>query len=177
MTDTAIQQPADDGGTVDNEAPEVDDSTDAPDQPEPQDDSTPEPPDDSNQSGREKLYRLQAREAQSSLAMVSDKLRAAQRQLIEHHIAGRIRDPEPFWQHNKLHDLLNEGSDPDYGRVDQAASDLVTAKPYLAVPTYAAVPNDDGKIGFPSVGAVNQRYEADPAGGWHEVLRAAVEGG
>jgi len=140
---------------------------DQPDQTGPQEDSA---------SNREKLYRLQAREAQSSLAMVSDKLRAAQRQIVDHRIAGRIRDPEAFWQHNELHDLLDENSDLDNERVDQAASDLLTAKSYLAVPSYAATPNSDGKIGIPEVGVLRSTAE-DPTTTWTEVLRAAAQGG
>jgi len=155
-----------------------------PDADAPQDDSTPEPQD---ASGREKKYRLELRQEQAeratereqhdtAMSEVTTKLRSTQRTVVNQHLAGRIRDLDPFW-HNVDHaDLLDENGDLDLARVDQAAGDLLAAKAYLTVPTHAAIPTDDAKIGFPSVGAVNQRYEAEPAPGWSEVLRAAAEG-
>ena len=150
----------------------------------------PQATDDDSPTGREIRYRRELREAQATgaglvqqVADTAARWRSAERRLVDLHLAGRIRDTEPFWASVDHGDLLDDAGDVDLGRVDQQLAGVLEVKPYLApadprVPLVApaATVSSVRAPGYDRiVGAVNGPAIEEQAT-WTGVLRQAAEG-
>jgi hypothetical protein len=169
--------------------------------PEAQDESAPgvqnrtpddqEPTDEQLRSQEAANYRRQRNEAQAhgaelvqQVADANARARAAERQVVNQHLAGRLADPEDFWRESDLAQLRDDAGGLDLGLVDARADELLSEHPHWAgldprVPTLApaGTVGSGGLIGAGPRSVLDvENVLASPARGWAGFLGDAARG-
>jgi len=140
----------------------------------PADDDTTPTDDTETSSGAAELarearnWRKKYQALKAETEALTTRLDAAQRQIVEHHLAGKIADPEDYWRTTSLDDLRDDHGDIDTEAVTTRLGELLAAKPHYAPPNAAVVGATPA-----SVVTGNLPITGDPADNtsWSDLLR------
>jgi len=139
----------------------------------PADDDTTPTDDTETSSGAAELarearnWRKKYQSLKAETEALTTRLDNAQRQIVEHHLAGKIADPDDYWRTTTLEDLRDDTGDINPDAITTRLNDLLAAKPHYAPPRpgSSAVPTSE------VTGNTPIRDDPDNNTSWSQVLK------
>lgn len=140
-------------------------------------------------SAEARSWRLKYRDAQATAAQavqdaaaVAEKLRTAERQLVDQHIAARIVSTEDFWSRTEHTDLTGDDGNVDLAKVDAHLAGMLADRPHWAAPgpdmplaAPAASVTSDGLIGHRATSMLDPSRHVAQDTTWGHVLGDAAQ--